>query len=404
MDLASTLIGFIVGAALAALGVFLVMRRSAEAALKREREFSAEQLRFHEQASENLTARFKQLSQDILEDKAKRFTEQNQQNLEQLLKPLREKIGGFEQQVKETYDKENRLRIELVQKIGTLEALNQQVSADARGLATALRGESKTQGAWGEMILEKILESSGLVRGREYETQFSTTGDDGKRYRPDAIVHLPEGRDLVIDSKVSLTAYIRCTEATEDGARRAALAEHVQSLRNHIRQLSEKNYQSLDAVRTLDFVLMFVPSEAAFVEAIRAEPGLYDEALKRNISLVSASTLLPTLRTVEYLWKIERQNRNAQKIAEEAGKLYDQFVLFEESLSDVGNALGKAQQFYDNARKRLVDGRGNLVGRVEKLKDMGAPATKQLPEVLRQALRDEGDDAPAQKVTPIKPQ
>lgn len=395
MNLASLLAGFIIGALAAGVAVYFWMRGA-----------SAEKLKFLEQTREDMSLRFKQLSQDILEDKARRFTDQNQQNIEQILKPLREKIIGFEQQVKETYDKENRVRIELVAQINSLQALNQQVSADARNLAVALRGESKTQGAWGEMILEKILEASGLVRGREYETQFSSTGDDGKRYRPDAIVHLPEGRDLIVDAKVSLTAYVRSCEAPDATARAQALAEHVQSLRSHIRNLSEKNYQSLENVRTLDFVLMFIPSESAFIEAIRAEPGLYDEALKRNISLVSASTLLPTLRTVEYLWKIERQNRNAQKIAEDAGKLYDQFVLFEESLSGVGDALGKAQQSYDTARKRLVDGRGNLVGRVEKLKSMGAATTKQLPDELRHAPDDEPEalaDISVQKVISIKP-
>lgn len=405
MNLASLLLGFICGGALAASCVFLWMRKAANTTLEREREIATDKLRFLEQTREDMSLRFKQLSQEILEDKARRFTQQNQQNLEQILKPLREKISGFEQQVKETYDKENRVRIELVQQIGTLQKLNQQVSDDARNLAVALRGESKTQGAWGEMILEKILEASGLVRGREYETQFSSTGDDGKRYRPDAIVHLPEGRDLIVDAKVSLTAYVRGCEATDENARRQALAEHVQSLRSHIRLLSEKNYQSLENVRTLDFVLMFIPSESAFIEAIRAEPGLYDEALKRNISLVSASTLLPTLRTVEYLWKIERQNRNAQKIAEDAGRLYDQFVLFESALSGIGDALGKAQQSYDTARKRLVDGRGNLVGRVEKLKDMGAASTKQLPDELLAGLDDRPAalaDASTSKVTPIK--
>lgn len=396
MPLSAFLAGFLAGALIAAALVYLWARArwtAAELRLEQERSAAVDKLQFLEQSRDEMSLRFKQLSQEILEDKSKRFTDQNQLNLEQLLKPLREKIGSFEQQVKDTYDKENRLRIELVQKISTLEKLNQQVSDDARNLAVALRGESKTQGAWGELILERIFEASGLVRGREYETQFSTTNDDGKRYRPDAVVHLPEGRDLIVDAKVSLTAYVRSCEAPDEASRKQALAEHVQSLRSHIRQLSEKNYQSLESVRTLDFVLMFVPSEPAFIEAIRTDPGLYEEGLKRNISLVSASTLLPTLRTVEYLWKIERQNRNAQKIAEEAGKLYDQFVAFEKDLGVVGDALGKAQESYEAARKRLLEGRGNLVGRVEKLRSMGAAASKQLPEPLRRlAAEDAGSD------------
>lgn len=363
---------------------------AAETALQKEREKTAEQLQL-------LDVRFKQLSQEILEEKARRFTEQNRENIEQILKPLREKLGDFERQVKETYDKETRDRVALFQQIRSLQDLNQKVAEDARNLAVALKGEAKTQGAWGELILERIFEMSGLMRGREYETQFSATTEDGNRRRPDAVVHLPDGRDVVIDAKVSLTAYARAVSAASDAEREMALAEHVASVRNHIRGLSVKDYQNLPGLRSLDFVLMFVPSEAAYIEAIRAAPELYDEALSRNLALVAPSTLLPTLRTIENLWKMDRQSRNAQQIAAEAGKLYDQFVLFEHSLSEIGSRLAQAQEAYDAARRRLAEGRGNLIGRAEKLRELGARPAKSLPAALTggsEPLADASDADP----------
>lgn len=364
----------------------------AQTTLAKEREANSDKLKFLEQTRDEMSLRFKQLSQEILEDKAKRFTEQNQLNLEQILKPLREKISGFEQQVKETYEKENRVRIELVQQITHLQKLNQQVSEDTKNLTTALKGEAKTRGNWGEMILERILEISGLEKDREYETQFSARHEgERQRYQPDVVVHLPDSRDIIIDAKVSLNAHARLVGATDEPARKLALAEHVQAVRTHIRELSAKNYQALEGIQTLDFIFMFVPNEAAYIEAIREAPELLEEALGQHIGLVAPSTLLATLRTVEYLWKIERQNRNAQKIAEAAGGLYDQLVLFEEALSDVGDKLGKAQKSYDLAYARLSDGRGNLVRRAEQIKKMGAAASKQLPESLRQAAEDQNE-------------
>jgi DNA recombination protein RmuC len=343
----------------------------------------------HEKAQEHLNlleTRFRQLAQEILEDKSKRFTDQNRDNIEQILKPLREKITGFEQQVKDTYDKETRDRVALLEQIRTLQGLNQKVSEDARNLATALRGQSKTQGNWGEMILERILELSGLTRGREYETQFTAAAEDGGRRRPDAIVHLPDNRDIVVDAKVSLTAFVRATEAQSDEERAAALAEHVASVREHLRQLSGKEYQKLDGIQTLDFVLMFVPSEAAYIEAVRAEPRLFEEALSRNIGLVSPSTLLPTLRTVENLWRFERQSRNATEIAERAGRLYDKFSGLVEDIDKLGRALDTTGKAYQAARNKLSDGKGNLLDRVDELKQLGARTSKQLPRGGGEAL------------------
>lgn len=354
----------------------------AQTALEQERSAAAEKLQLLEATRDEMTLRFKQLSQDILEDKSRRFAEQNQQNLETILAPLRERIGSFEQQVKDSYERETRDRIALKEQIAQLQVLNQKVSAEANQLALALRGQSQVQGNWGEMMLERILELSGLERGREFETQFSAADAEGQRRRPDAVIHLPHGRDIIVDAKVSLTAYLRCAEAPDEPTRAAALKEHVASLRAHIRELSAKNYHELDGIASLDFVLMFVPSEAAYVEAVRAAPDLYEEALAHNIGMVGPSTLLPTLRTVENLWKVERQNRNAQKIAEAAGGLYDQLVLFEQALSDVGEALGRAQESYDTAHKRLSEGRGNLVRRAEQLKKMGAATSRQLPTPL----------------------
>jgi DNA recombination protein RmuC len=361
--------------------------------LDKEREAAADRLRVFEQAREEMTLRFQQLSHEILEDKSRRFAEQNQHNLEQVLKPLREKIAGFEQQVRQAYEQETRDRVALKEQIVQLTSLNQQVSAEANNLAGALRGQTRTQGAWGELILERILELSGLEKGREYETQFSTRDDSGRRYRPDAVVHLPGGRDIVVDAKVSLTAYTRLTEAADEAAREAALASHLASLRSHIRELGGKAYHALDGIASLDFTLMFVPSEAAYIEAVKADPGLNQEALAQNIGLVCPSTLLPTLRIVENLWKAERQNSNALHIAQEAGKLYDKFVGFEQDLTRIGAALASAGKAYDEARSKLSQGQGNLVRKAEVLRRLGAKASKQLPDGLRQqALPENGEE------------
>ena len=364
---------------------------AAKASLAHEREAAADKLRLLEQTREDMTLRFRQLSQEILEDKSRRFTEQNQHNLEQVLKPLREKITGFEQQVKQAYELETRDRVALKEQIGHLVRLNQQVSAEANNLAGALRGQTRVQGAWGELVLERILELSGLEKGREYETQFASRDDSGRQYRPDAVVHLPGGRDIVVDAKVSLNAYMRSVEAESVTDRAEALLAHVAAVREHLRDLGGRNYQQLEGLGSLDFVLMFIPNEAAYIEAVRAAPNLYQEALERNIGLVCPSTLLPTLRTVDNLWKIERQNRHAQQIAEEAGRLYDKFVGFEQDLSKLGAALTTAGKAYAEARGKLVEGPGNVVRKVELLRKMGARTSKQLPEPLRsQALADEG--------------
>lgn len=359
-----------------------------ETQLSEERRHSGEKLTVLTEAKAQLTSEFQNLANKILEEKSKKFTDQNKLNIEQVLNPLREQLGDFRRKVEDVYDKESKDRMSLFHEINSLKTLNQQISSDAINLTNALKGQSKTQGAWGEVILERVLEESGLHKGREYETQGSFTSDEGKRLRPDVIVHLPEGKDIVIDSKVSLTAYERYCSSDDEAERQLALREHVASLRSHIKGLSVKNYEDLPGIKSLDFVLLFVPIEAAFITAVENDQALFREAFDKNIIVVSPTTLLATLRTVHNIWRYEYQNKNALEIAEKAGGLYDQFVRFGESLLDVEDKLGKAQASFQTAKSRLMDGRGNLVSRTQQLQKLGAKAKKKMPEELLK-----GDDA-----------
>ncbi len=353
-----------------------------ETLLSEERKQSVEKLAVLSDAKGQLTAEFQNLANKILEEKSKKFTDQNRVNLEQVLNPLREQLGDFRRKVEDVYEKESKDRMSLFHEINSLKSLNQQISSDAINLTNALKGQSKTQGAWGEVILERVLEESGLHKGREYDTQGSFTTDEGKRLRPDVIVHLPEGKDIVIDSKVSLTGYERYCSSDDEVERQLALREHVASLRNHIKGLSVKNYADLPGVNSLDFVLLFVPIEAAFITAVENDQALFREAFDKNIIVVSPTTLLATLRTVHNIWRYEYQNKNALEIAEKAGGLYDQFVRFGESLLDVEDKLSKAQSSFQTAKSRLMDGRGNLVSRTQQLQKLGAKAKKKMPEAL----------------------
>jgi len=363
-----------------------------ETQLSEERRQGAEKLKLLEEARQQLNIEFQNLANKILEEKSQKFTEQNKTNLDQLLKPLREQLGDFRKKVEDTYDKESKDRVSLMHEIKSLKQLNQQISDDAINLTNALKGQSQTQGAWGEVVLERVLEESGLHKGREYETQESFTTDEGKRYRPDVIVHLPEGKDIVVDSKVTLTAYERYCAASNDEERAKALKEHVQSLRTHIKGLSEKRYEDLPGVKSLDFVLLFVPIEAAFITAVEADQAIFRDAFDKNIIVVSPTTLLATLKTVHNIWRYEHQNQNAQEIAAKAGGLYDQFVLFVEALDDVGDKLNKAQQAFDKSRARLVSGRGNLVRRSEELQKLGAKNKKQLAAQILESVSDASVD------------
>lgn len=329
-----------------------------------------------------MSAEFKNLANEILEQKSKSFTESNKQNIENILKPLSEKIQGFEKKVEDTYDKESKQRFSLEQQIKQLQKANIQVSQETLNLTNALKGENKTQGVWGEFILERVLEKSGLKKGSEYEVQVSLKDQDGKTKQPDVIVRLPENKDIIIDSKVSLNAYEKYSSEGDEKQRDLYLKQHLSSIRNHIKGLSEKNYQNLEGVRNLDFVMMFLPIESAFTLAVQYDEKLFIDAFEKNIVIVCPSTLLATLRTIQNIWRYEQQNNNAMEIAKSAGKLYDKFVLFLQSLDDLGSSLDKAQRSYDTAYNRLQTGHGNLVNSVQKLQELGARTSKKIPRKL----------------------
>jgi len=358
--------------------------------LEDERKNAGEKLVLLQEAREQLKLEFQNVANKIFEDKSQKFTEQNKENIEGVLKPMREQLVDFKKKVEDVYDKESKDRISLLTEIIHLKSLNERISEDAINLTNALKGQSKTRGSWGEMILERVLEESGLHKGREYEVQAMYASEEGHRRHPDVIVHLPEGKDIVIDSKVSLTAYEKYCSADTDEKREKRLKEHLISIRTHIKDLSEKRYEELEGITTLDFVLMFLPIEGAFWTAIESEQGLFNEAFNKNIMLVSPSTLLATLRIINNIWRYEDQNKNAMIIAKKAGDLYGKFVGFVEALEDVGQKIGKAQESYKTARDRLSKGKGNLVRRTEELKQLGVKAKKELPaDLIAQTLEDE---------------
>lgn len=368
-----------------------------EAGAKEQAQAAAEKLQLLEQAEQRLREAFQNLANQILDDKAERFREQSSQQLGGLLDPLKLQLKEFRETIHTTHATEQRERGMLAQEIQTLKQLNQRISEDAINLTRALKGDTRSQGAWGELVLERVLEASGLQAGREYETQASYNDGDGGRQRPDVIVHLPEEKDIVVDAKMSLVAYERFVAAIDEGDRAAALAEHVASLRRHIDGLSGKNYRDIAGLRTLDFVLLFVPVEAAFIEAVRADDRLYTHALAKNISLVSPSTLLATLRTVAHLWRIERRNVNAMEIARRAANLHDNFVSLVGELEAVGDQLDKARHAHGRALRRLTEGgKGSVMLQVHSLAEMGAPVKKALPaNLLDSASAQAPADGPA---------
>ena len=353
-----------------------------EAELDSERKQVQHRIDSLNEAKEALTNQFKNLANEILEDKSKKFTEQNAQQLDILLKPLQTKLTEFKEQVSNSYEKESRERFALKHEIERLANLNLKMSDEARSLTNALKGDSKIQGNWGELVLESILESSGLRKGEEYLVQDSHTQADGSRLQPDVIIKLPEGRHLVIDSKVSITAYARHTEAaTSDEADKELLA-HIQSIRQHIQGLSGKNYAGITDIASVDFVLMFIPIEPAFLTALKSAPNLYQEALSKNIVLVCPSTLMATLRTVAHLWRQDQQNKNAMEIARQCANLYDKFVGFVEDLEQIGKRLDQAQSSYHDAFNKLKSGKGNLIKAAEKLKELGVKPNKMIASNL----------------------
>ena len=359
-----------------------------EAELDSERKQGLGRIQALNEAKEALTNQFKNLANEILEDKSKRFTEQNAASLDALLKPLQTKLTEFKEQVSNTYGNEARERHALKSEIERLANLNLKMSDETRSLTQALKGDSKVQGNWGELVLESILESSGLRKGEEYVVQDSHTQSDGSRLQPDVVIKLPEGRSLVVDSKVSITAYARHTEATDEDLAEKELAAHIQSLRQHIQGLSGKNYSSLYGIGSVDFVLMFVPIEPAFLLALKTAPNLYQEALTKNIVLVCPSTLMATLRTVAHLWRQDHQNRNALEIAKQCGNLYDKFVGFVDDLEKLGQRLDQAQTSYHDAFNKLKTGKGNLIRSAEKVRELGVKPSKNLAAPLIESSSD----------------
>jgi len=360
-------------------------------ALALERRQADEKLKLLAEAKEALAEQFQNLANRIFEEKGEKLVQQNVANLDSLLRPLGERLKEFQVRVEETYDKESKQRFSLQGEIQKLVEANARMSADALNLTNALKGDSKTQGAWGEVVLERILEASGLQKGREYDIQV---GFEGGRARPDVIVRLPEGKHVVVDSKVSLTAYESYCNAADDAARKRELARHLDSLRSHVKGLAEKNYQSLYGIRTPDFVLMFVPLEPAFALA-GAKPDLFDEAFARNVMIVSPTTLVISLRTIASIWRYEYQNRNAQELVRQCTALYDKFVGFVTDLEDIGRRLKAAQSSYDDAYGKLASGKGNLIRQVERIRELGLKPARPLPAQLTEmALEAEaGTDA-----------
>ena len=438
MDATSLLIGLLAGLLIGSAIVFLVLRgRSAdllrnlrderdrdrkdhearvrELSTERERErervtelsglLSAEQernrgltQRLEQQKDElealqkRMTTEFENIANRLLTQRGKELNDQQQEKLGTLLKPLHERIREFELQVREAYEKEGRERFALKKEVALLVEQNQRLSEEADNLTRALKGDSQAQGAWGEMILERLLEDAGLVKGVEYTLQESTTGDDGGRLRPDAVVKLPEDKHLIIDSKVSLVHYERHTASTDPAERDRLLKQHVESLRTHAKGLGQKEYTKIHGIGSVDFVLMFVPIEPAFLLALRDRPDIFQEAYDRGVVMVTHSTLMATLRMVHGLWKNERVAQNHMEIADRAGRLYDKFVGFTEDLKKVGQQMDTAKRTYADAMNKLVDGRGNLIAQTEKLKSLGARTLKSIDGRLLERAGEAQDD------------
>lgn len=344
-------------------------------------------------SEQRLSEQFENLANRIFEHSGRKVEEQNRQSLNGLLSPLREQLDGFRRQVQESFGQEARERHTLTHEIRNLQQLNAQMAQEALNLTKALKGDNKTQGNWGEVVLTRVLEASGLREGYEYETQVNIQLENNSRMQPDVIVRLPQGKDVVIDAKMTLVAYERYYNGDDDVTREIALNEHIAAVRNHIRMLGRKDYQQLPGLRSLDYVLMFIPVEPAFLLAIDRQPELISEALKNNIMLVSPTTLLVALRTVANLWRYEHQSRNAQQIAERAGRLYDKMRLFVDDMSAIGQSLDKAQDNYRQAMKKLSTGRGNILLQADAFRGLGVEVKREInPDLVEQARLEDGDN------------
>ncbi len=335
-----------------------------------------------EQLQEKFSTEFKNIANEILEDKSRRFTEQNQQNLKNILDPLRENISEFRKRVDEIHASDTKSYSELTTHLKNLKELNQRMSDEAENLTKALKGDTKVMGSWGEYVLESILEKSGLVKDDHYSIQESFTDENGKRLRPDVIIKLPDQKSIIIDSKVSLVAYEKYSSSENEVEKEKAVKEHILSLRGHIKGLSAKEYQNIAGLNPPDFVLMFVPIEPAFSLAVQKDPTIFNDAFENNIVIVSPSTLLATLRTIENIWRRESQNKNALEIARRSGALYDKFVGFVEDLDKVGERINQADSAFRDAKNKLSDGRGNILRSIQSIKELGAKASKSLDNNL----------------------
>ena len=354
-----------------------------------------EQRIHHKQLNEELLLSRKQLEKDfeslssrLFEDSRKKFDDQSKRTLDTSLGPLKNEIESFRKRVDDIHVADVADRNKLKGQMEQLQKQAQQIGQDAVQLASALKGDSKSRGNWGELVLERLLEDSGLVKGREYDAQVTLVDQQGQRRIPDVILYLPDKKSIVIDSKVSLVAYERYCSTDDEKLRDTALKEHLQSLRTHFADLSRKSYENLTGIHSLDFVLMFVPVEPAYILALQKEPGLFQQAYDRGVVMVSPTTLMVTLKTVANIWRYEKQNRYAQQIADSAGGLYDQFALVVESLDELGKKIDSTQKAYELTRGRLSEGKGNLVRRVDSLKKLGAKSKKQMPDSVKPLLED----------------
>lgn len=363
--------------------------------VRRNSEFENLQIKLQEQKNEveklqeKFTKEFENLANKILDEKSEKFTLQNKENIKQILNPLQEKIQTFEKKVEDSQKESISMHSALKEQLLGLKDLNQQMTKEASNLTKALKGDSKMQGNWGELVLERVLEKSGLEKDREYFVQQSFTRPDGSRVMPDVVLHLPDNKKMIIDSKVSLTDYERFANAEEDD-KATFLKAHVNSIKKHVDQLSEKKYEDLYEIESPDFVLMFIPIEPAFAIALNEDNTLYNKAFEKNIVIVTPSTLLATLRTIDSMWTNEKQQQNAFEIARQAGALYDKFEGLITDLTGIGKKLDSAKSDYSAAMNKLVEGKGNLITSVQKLKKMGAKAKKELPEaILKRAEQDD---------------
>ncbi|NOH96190.1 DNA recombination protein RmuC [Vibrio sp. 99-70-13A1] len=363
--------------------------REQEARHDQENLASSEKLQLLEQAESRLKQQFEILANQLFETKTAKVDQQNKQSLEGLLSPLREQLEGFKKQVNDSFGQEAKERHTLVHELKNLQRLNETMTREATNLTQALKGDNKQQGNWGEVVLARVLAESGLREGHEYHTQVNLQNDAGKRYQPDVIVHLPQEKQVVVDSKMALVAFERYFNAEDDQQRDSALRDHLIALRAHIKGLSQKDYHQLKGIQSLDYVLMFIPVEPAFQVAIQADPSLVKDAMEQNIILVSPTTLLVALRTIDNLWRNDRQNQNAQVIADRASKLYDKLRLFVDDMEGLGGALDRANQSYQGAMNKLATGRGNVIRQAESFKELGVEVKKPISINLTEIAQNE---------------